>query len=98
MLLSHALSQWFGDTGTLVLAALSGITDVDAISLALGRQSTQGLGISVAATGIFIAASVNTLVKMGMVISIGDKSLWRKIMPAMLISVFLGLAAVTLIK
>ncbi|WP_434359028.1 MgtC/SapB family protein [Parasalinivibrio latis] len=98
MLLSHALSQWFGDTGTLVLAALSGITDVDAISLALGRQSTQGLGVTVAATGIFIAAAVNTLVKMGMVISIGDKSLWLKVMPSMLISVVLGLTSLILVS
>jgi uncharacterized membrane protein (DUF4010 family) len=92
MLLSHALSDWFGDAGTLILSALSGITDVDAISLALARQSTQTLSLSTAALGIVIAASVNTLVKMGMVVVLGDKSLARRIAPAMLLSVLTGAA------
>ncbi len=90
MLLSHALSQWFGDTGTLILAALSGITDVDAISLALGRQSTGYLDVNTAALGILIAASVNTIVKMGMVISIGDRTLWRLVSPVMVGCVGVG--------
>lgn len=90
MLLSHALSDWFGDAGTLILSALSGITDVDAISLALARQSSQTLSLSTAALGIVIAASVNTLVKMGMVVVLGDKSLARRIAPAMLLSVLAG--------
>ncbi|HHF2994604.1 TPA: MgtC/SapB family protein [Vibrio diabolicus] len=79
MLLAHALSDWFGNAGVLLLSALSGITDVDAISLTLGRQSTQTLSVTTAALGILIAASVNTIVKMGMVIAIGDKKLWRRI-------------------
>ncbi len=92
MLLSHALSDWFGDAGTLILSALSGITDVDAISLALARQSSQTLSLSTAALGIVIAASVNTLVKMGMVVVLGDKSLARRFAPAMLLSVLTGAA------
>ncbi|MCV5222654.1 DUF4010 domain-containing protein, partial [Escherichia coli] len=59
MLLSHALAEWFGNAGVLILSALSGITDVDAISLALGRQSIQILSVTTAALGILIAASVN---------------------------------------
>ncbi|OLQ94300.1 hypothetical protein BIY21_00430 [Vibrio ponticus] len=90
MLLSHALSDWFGNAGTLILAALSGITDVDAISLALGRQSTQTLSVQTAALGIFIAASVNTIVKMGMVVSIGNKALWSKVAPVMIGCVLSG--------
>lgn len=90
MLLSHALSEWFGDAGTLILSALSGITDVDAISLALARQSPLTLSLPTAALGIVIAASVNTLVKMGMVVVLGDKSLARRIAPAMLLSVLTG--------
>lgn len=91
MLLSHALSEWFGHVGVLVLAALSGITDVDAISLTLARQSTSVLPASVAAMGIIIAASVNTLVKMSMVIVFGSKKLWVRVVPIMLVSVVSGL-------
>ncbi|TDE23511.1 MgtC/SapB family protein [Vibrio owensii] len=90
MLLSHALSDWFGSAGILVLSAVSGITDVDAISLTLGRQSTQSLAIEVAVLGIFIAASVNTIVKMGMVLMIGARQLWAKVVPPMLSAVCLG--------
>lgn len=93
MLLAHALSDWFGNAGgVLFLSALSGITDVDAISLTLGRQSTQTLSVTTAALGILIAASVNTIVKMGgMVIAIGgDKKLWRRIAPVMTGCVVVG--------
>ncbi|MBY7763082.1 MgtC/SapB family protein [Vibrio fluvialis] len=90
MLLAHALSDWFGQAGTLALSAVSGITDVDAITLALGRQSTHSLDVYTAAMGIIIAASVNTLVKMGMVISIGDRGLWVRVAPAMVLSVVAG--------
>ncbi|HHP0480514.1 TPA: MgtC/SapB family protein [Vibrio campbellii] len=90
MLLSHALSDLFGSAGVLILSALSGITDVDAISLALGRQSTQTLSVETAALGILIAASVNTVVKMGMVVAIGDKALWRRVAPVMVGCVLSG--------
>ncbi|WP_274880304.1 MgtC/SapB family protein [Vibrio harveyi] len=90
MLLSHALSDLFGNAGVLILSALSGITDVDAISLALGRQSTQTLSVETAALGILIAASVNTVVKMGMVVAIGDKTLWRRVAPVMVGCVLSG--------
>ncbi|MCQ9075581.1 MULTISPECIES: MgtC/SapB family protein [Vibrio] len=90
MLLSHALADLFGNAGVLILSALSGITDVDAISLALGRQSTQTLSVETAALGILIAASVNTVVKMGMVVAIGDKALWRRVAPVMVGCVLSG--------
>ncbi len=90
MLLSHALSNWFGNAGVLMLAAVSGITDVDAISLALGRQSAQHLNVTTAALGIIVAASVNTLVKMGMVMVLGERKLWYRVTPAMIGCVVVG--------
>lgn len=96
MLLSHALSEWLGNTGVLILAALSGITDVDAISLALGRQSTQSLAVTTAALGIILAASVNTLVKMAMVVAIGHRKLWHRVVPVMTMSVVAGVVVLAL--
>ncbi|MGR5339454.1 MgtC/SapB family protein [Vibrio astriarenae] len=90
MLLSHALSDWFGSAGILILSAVSGMTDVDAISLTLGRQSTVSVDMDIAVFGILIAASVNTLVKMGLVIAIGDKTLGYRIAPVMMLSVLFG--------
>lgn len=90
MLLSHVLSDWFGNAGILILSALSGITDVDAISLALGRQSLQHLSVTTAALGIIIAASVNTTVKMGMVMVLGERRLWHRVAPVMIGCVIVG--------
>ncbi len=90
MLLSHALSDWFGNAGVLMLSAVSGITDVDAISLALGRQSTQNLNLTTAALGIIIAASVNTMVKMAMVVVLGERKLWHRVAPVMVGCVIVG--------
>ncbi|HCE2147975.1 TPA: MgtC/SapB family protein [Vibrio parahaemolyticus] len=90
MLLSHALAELFGNAGVLILSALSGITDVDAISLALGRQSIQILSVTTAALGILIAASVNTIVKMSMVVAIGDKKLRLRVAPVMVGCVAVG--------
>lgn len=90
MLLSHALSDWFGSAGILILSALSGITDVDAISLALGRQSIEHLSVTTAALGILIAASVNTIVKMGMVMALGERRLWHRVTPVMIGCVMVG--------
>ena len=90
MLLSHALSDWFGAAGVLMLSAVSGITDVDAISLALGRQSIQYLSLTTAALGIIIAASVNTIVKVAMVMALGERRLWHRVAPVMIGCVIVG--------
>ncbi|WEM41425.1 MgtC/SapB family protein [Photobacterium sp. DA100] len=96
ILLANGLQEWFGDTGTLVLAAISGITDVDAITLALGRQSAGGQMLATAATGIFIAAAVNSLVKMGMAWFIGEPGLRKYVALPVTGAVILGGLAVFL--
>ncbi|WP_026972346.1 MgtC/SapB family protein [Aliagarivorans marinus] len=54
---------WLGDAGLYPLAVLSGLTDVDAISLSLVEQYQQGLSSKVASLGILLAATSNTLIK-----------------------------------
>ncbi|UXI02249.1 MgtC/SapB family protein [Photobacterium sp. TY1-4] len=94
MLLSNLLQEWFGDTGTLLLAMISGITDVDAITLALGRQSTGSLLLSTATLGIFIASAVNSLVKMGMASVIGTPALRKYVIIPIAGAVMLGAVVV----
>lgn len=96
MLLANLLQDWFGDAGTLLLATISGITDVDAITLALGRQSTGNLLLSTATLGIFIASAVNSLVKMGMASVIGTPALRKYVIVPIVGSVVLGAAVVGL--
>lgn len=67
-------STEFGRAGIYALAAISGITDVDAVSLSLAQATQRELPVSVGVTGILIAAIVNTLVKAAIATSIGG---WR---------------------
>lgn len=91
MLLSHALKEWLGDAGILLLSAASGITDVDAITLTLSRSSSEQLSASTAVTGIIIAASVNSLVKGGMATAIGDRSMAVRVMVPMTMAAISGI-------
>lgn len=69
-LLSRAFQAWFGDTGIYLLAAVSGISDVDAITLTLSRMADNGLGETTAARAILLAAAVNTATKATLVAAI----------------------------
>lgn len=90
MLLSHALSNWLGDTGTLMLAGISGISDVDPITLTLGNQTPEKISLNTAILGIYIAATVNSIVKLSMVMAIGESNLAKRVTPAMLLGIGLG--------
>jgi len=65
ILLAHYLEAWAGAEGLYVLAAVSGLTDVDAITLAMSRLARDGGDPNIAANAIVIAAIVNTAVKLG---------------------------------
>ncbi|NPA32516.1 MAG: MgtC/SapB family protein [Aquificae bacterium] len=61
---SRYLQESFGDAGIYVLSFLSGLVDVDAITLLLARLAKEGsITQDVAALGIFLAASSNNLFK-----------------------------------
>ncbi|MDY7219299.1 MgtC/SapB family protein [Denitrificimonas sp. JX-1] len=96
LLLASVLQQWLGDTGIYVLATVSGITDVDAITLSLTRMSQNGLDKSTAILGIITAASVNNIMKACMAIFIGGKRMVLHIALPVLISLLAGLAMILL--
>lgn len=63
-LLTRVGLEVFGSAGVFVVSALSGVADVDAISLSLARlAANQQLMLSVAAIAILIAALSNTVFK-----------------------------------
>lgn len=73
MLLAKALEAWFGTTGVYLLAAASGLADVDPITLSLARMLGDGeVQLQVASLGILVAASMNTLVK-GVLVTIIER-------------------------
>lgn len=82
MLLAHALQAWLGHAGIYLLAAVSGITDVDAITLSLSRLVPHTLALQVAAQGIVLAAMMNTLVKGALVFAIAGRRMgWQVGLP-----------------
>ncbi len=69
--LSRALQAWFGDAGIYLLAAASGLADVDAIALTLANMADGAPPETVIANAICLAAAVNTVVKGGLALSLG---------------------------
>ena len=62
-LLAKTLTAGAGTAGAYSLAALSGIADVDAITLAMARYGAEQLGETAAGIAILVAAASNTLSK-----------------------------------
>ena len=92
MLLSVALQDWFGDAAVLVLAAASGIADVDPINLSLARMSLDDLALHIAATGGLIAAGVNSLAKAVMATAVGGREIGLRVGLPLIVSAGGGLA------
>ena len=63
MLAAEFAKSSAGASGLLGLAAVSGIADVDAITLAMSRQAGQDVALSIAAQAIALAVAVNTASK-----------------------------------
>lgn len=85
------LREWFGDIGIYVLAATSGIADVDAITLSLTRMSQSSISAKTAIIGIVIATSVNNFVKCLIASSIGTRTLGLRIAVPIALSLLGGL-------
>jgi uncharacterized membrane protein (DUF4010 family) len=88
----EAARHWLGDIGVYLVALLSGLTDVDAITLSLSRNSSNGLNQQVAVHGIYLAALSNSLVKGGLIMLIGGRQLALRTLPIMLLGLSAGLA------
>ena len=96
ILLSHALRAWLGNAGIYLLAGISGLSDVDAITLSLTRMSTQDLSPVIAARAIAVATVVNSLVKAGLAMGIGHWSLAVRVALPLVIAGTGGIAVVWL--
>lgn len=79
MVLARGATARMGDQGLYLLSAVSGLVDVDAISLSAASMMSQGqISISVAANAVLIAATVNTLLKAALVLTVGGARMgWR---------------------
>lgn len=75
LLLVRYSNENFGDSGTYIAGAISGITDVDAITLSMAKLATDDSTRTLAMNTILLAALSNTLVKLGIVLVVGSRSL-----------------------
>ncbi|WP_243300975.1 MgtC/SapB family protein [Geothrix oryzisoli] len=99
MLVSAAARAWFGDRGLIVTAGLSGVADVDPITLAVSSQiHTSSLSAGTAVLAIVTAIAANTLAKAGFAWISGGRAFGQRLtaMLAASLVVALAVAAVSL--
>jgi uncharacterized membrane protein (DUF4010 family) len=97
LLASAWLSDVLGSGGLFALSFISGLTDVDAITLSASRLTNQGnVGIEDAATAISLAVTANVLFKAAVSVAVGGRTLGRAAVLAFalpLAGIVLGLLA-----
>jgi uncharacterized membrane protein (DUF4010 family) len=93
LLVVKIVSDFELEGGLYVVAALAGLTDVDAISLSMAQYARGGATL-VAAVAIVIATLANTAVKAGMAASIGSPAYRRLILAATALIAIAGAAAI----
>ena len=95
LLIARAAQMYLGDTGVFISAFVSGLADVDAITLSMAELSGSGdITMSTAARAIIIAIMANTLVKGGIVFSSGSRSIRRALLPGFILILVAGISAV----
>lgn len=64
LLVSEYANTWFGESGVYATAFLSGLADVDVMTITLSKLAAEGtISTQMATTGIVIATIANTFVK-----------------------------------
>jgi uncharacterized membrane protein (DUF4010 family) len=66
MVAAKGLTHWAGSSGAYALAAVSGLADVDAVTLSMSRLAGGDLGVATSALAILLAAAVNTVAKVAL--------------------------------
>lgn len=91
MLFARAIQHVAGDAGIYALAAISGLADVDALSLSLAKMAADAqVAPTVATEAIVLAILVNTMVKTALAYVIGGKALGLRVASVLLPTVTVG--------
>ncbi len=91
MVVTRASRQWLGDPGIYAVATLSGLADVDAITITVLQMQAAG-NLAVIATGaaIGIAAVSNMVTKASIAALIGGASVGRPVVVGYVLSIVVG--------
>lgn len=92
-----AAQDWFGNSGLYVVAVISGLTDMDAVTLSSTRMLAQGqLAADIAWRVILVAALANLVFKGGSAYVLGGKELGRRVLLLFGLALACGLALLLL--
>jgi len=93
LIAARAAHLYLGNLGVYLSSVVAAVADVDAITLTMAELGRPGGGVesATAARAIVVAAMANTLVKGGMVIALGGRSLRRTIAPVLLAMLVAGI-------
>lgn len=86
----------FEAKGLYLVAALAGLTDVDAITLSVAGYARDGGEASTAVVAILIAALANTVAKFGIVVALGSAALRWRLLPVTVALLAVGAIAIAL--
>ncbi|MFT7184164.1 MAG: uncharacterized membrane protein (DUF4010 family) [Oceanicoccus sp.] len=94
LLISKYATQTFGDQGLYITAFLSGVMDVDAITVSMANLHKAGeISANSASIAVTIAAMTNTLSKGLIVLSFGSKRVGRRVLFGMTLILVIGAAS-----
>jgi uncharacterized membrane protein (DUF4010 family) len=92
LLFSRLAHMYFADTGVYIAGIISGIADVDAITLSMAELSRSGkLDLTTAGRTVVLAAMTNTVVKGGFVLASGSAGLRKATLPGILLILAVGI-------
>ncbi len=95
VLVVKATAAWLGGAGLIGVSFLSGMTDLDAISLSMADLSAKGGAAPAFAAGcIVVAATANTIVKLGMAMGFGSPQFRKEVTLLLGLTTVLGGATV----
>ena len=100
MAVTKLTAEWAGSEGAYLLAVVSGLLDVDAISLSLARLTPGGLDERSAALAILLAVTANSAAKVVLATTAGDMTLGIRLLwglGAAFVAGGVGLAIVLLV-
>jgi uncharacterized membrane protein (DUF4010 family) len=92
MVLSRIATHFAGPAGVYAIALLSGMADVDAIALAMGRQGAAEIGLQAAGIAVLLAIASNTVVKTAMGWTLGGRALGGRLAIASTLAMIAGAA------
>jgi uncharacterized membrane protein (DUF4010 family) len=97
LMLTRVATHYLGDALLPVVAVVSGLTDADAIAFSLSSLQVSGLiHIDWASFNLVLGAISNTFMKLFLVLGLGDRDLFRKLLGPFVVIGAVGLVTTLL--